>query len=117
MFLLGSAHNFLQQIKDWEEEYPNEIDEVPEQAGNLDAIGVTNRILTPDAGQRSPNNKNHDCSANDVQGMQTGQGEINRGISVVPRTVVADVFDVGNMDFDFLMFATGEDTALHQLGM
>src|SRR5580700_9314936 len=91
----------LKEVENGEQEYPDKVNEVPEKTGNFDAVGVALGIGFPHAGERTPDEENHDGAADDVQGVQARQREINGGVGVVPRAVVFHVFDVGLLDGDF----------------
>src|SRR6185295_19301852 len=90
----------LQEIEDREEENPDQINEVPEQTGNLNAIGVPFRVGFPQAGQRTPNRKNHNSATQNVERVQPGQRKINRQVGAVPRTVILHLLDLGHWNGD-----------------
>src|SRR5690348_5966873 len=82
-----------EQIKNREQEYPDQVNKVPEQTGNFNTVGKPLRVLLPHPAARPPQEANDDGAANDVQRMQTGKRKINCGVSVMPRTVAARLLD------------------------
>src|SRR5215212_5033117 len=66
----------LQQVKGWEQEDPDQIDEVPEQARVLDPVREPLRVRLPELGARSPEIGVHRQPGEDVKHVQPGQGEI-----------------------------------------
>src|ERR1017187_7929445 len=77
---------------------PHEIYEVPKQAGDLDAVGETFGILFPHGSTKRPEVKNDQHAAENVQRVQAGEREINRGEGVVLRAVIFHLLDVGGGD-------------------
>ena len=82
------ASGGLQQIQNREQEDPNQVDEVPEQSGNFDAVGVTFGLGLPHLCARTPNVKDHQRAADDVQRVQAGEREVNREVGIMPWTVI-----------------------------
>src|SRR6266542_1444131 len=67
----------LKKIKKREDEYPDQIDKMPEKPGYLDAIGEMFRVaLVKLFADRQPHVNKHEHSAEHVHTMQTGDGEI-----------------------------------------
>jgi hypothetical protein len=112
----GFVHS-LEQVKDWEEENPDQIDKVPEKAGDLDAIDVTLWIPAPKARAWPPDVKDNNGATENVQAVQRSQGEINSKVSAVPRHESGEPSDIGGFDFDFgMLFASLVSSMSHLPG-
>ena len=48
-----------EQVKNWEQENPNEVNEVPEEARNLDSISKLIRMGLPHLASRAPEISDH----------------------------------------------------------
>src|SRR5262245_62012259 len=68
----------LQQVENREEEDPDQIDEVPEEARVLDPVGEVLGIGLPELGARSPEVGVHSHAADHVQTVQAGEREVDR---------------------------------------
>src|ERR1017187_1708562 len=77
--MVSQSRSFARQkIECWKQENPHEIDEVPVQAGNFDAIGEAFGVSLPHLAAGSPEVGVDDHAADDVQPVQTGHGEVDR---------------------------------------
>src|SRR6185503_218092 len=85
----------LQEVKHREQENPDKINEVPEQAGNFDAVRVALRIGLPKPGAGSPEVRDDKPASQHVQAVQRGEGEIDREIGAVRRHEGREALDVG----------------------
>src|SRR4029453_16940565 len=68
----------LQKIQSREQEDPDQVDEVPEEARVLDAVGEPRRIRLPELRARTPEVGVHHHAADHVQHVQPGQREVDR---------------------------------------
>jgi hypothetical protein len=87
------ADDRLEEIKHREKEDPDQVDEVPEQAGDLDAVDITFRVRLPHLGI-APDIKDDDGPGQDVQAVQGSEGEIERKIGAVSRDKGGKALDV-----------------------
>src|SRR6266851_9151545 len=94
MFFLISAGSeciaclfLLEQVQHREQEDPHEIDEVPVQARDLDAIRELLRIRLLELRARPEEIRHHHDPAEDVQSVQPGQREVDAEKRAVPRSL------------------------------
>src|SRR5215813_6973175 len=70
--------SLLQQIERREEEDPDEIDEVPVEADDLDAVGEAARLVVVHLPAPDQEVCETDHAAEDVQAVQAGHREVDR---------------------------------------
>src|SRR5688572_13145568 len=98
------AHKIsLQQIENREQKDPDQIDEVPEQAGDFDAVGVLLWRLLPPATAGEEEIRHDDRATNDVRGMQAGEREVNREVGAALRRVGGEIHEVARLDGELLV--------------
>src|SRR3954447_19283775 len=68
----------LHEVQNREEENPDEVDEMPVKAGDLDAVRVALRLFDPHLRARSCEIEKHDDAAENVQTVQAGHREVDR---------------------------------------
>ena len=90
----------LQQIQNREKKDPDEIDEVPEKTGDLDAVGETFRFRAPHLCACPPQERDHERSAENVQGVQGGEGKVNAKVSAVRGHKGGQALDFRDGNFD-----------------
>src|SRR5205823_8383305 len=81
------------QVKQREQKNPDQIDKVPVEA---DVFGVGSENLA--AGGLDEQERKGNDAADDVQGMNAGEGEIAREENVLLRAVPDDIVHVGRLD-------------------
>src|SRR5437868_1032672 len=77
-----------QQVESWEEEDPHQVDEVPVEADDLDAIREARRLGFPHLRAEGQEVGEDDHAAEDVQSVQAGHGEVDDGEVVRRREVM-----------------------------
>src|SRR4051794_37624339 len=75
----------LHEVQNREEENPDEVDEMPVKAGDLDAVRITLRLFDPHLRARPCEIDKHDDTAENVQTVQPGHREVDRQEVVRPR--------------------------------
>src|SRR5262245_43681588 len=75
----------LQQIEDREEEDPDQVEEVPEEARVLDAVREVLGIGLPELRPGSPEVSIHRHAADHVQAVQSGEREVDRQEGALAR--------------------------------
>src|SRR5262249_12229602 len=70
------------QVEEWEQENPHDIDKVPVESRQLDQAGVLSAESTP--GGHDQNDHEDYQPAENVQGVESGHGEIARRPGVAP---------------------------------
>ena len=75
---------------------------MPEQAGHLDAVGEAFRVGLPHPAARTPEKADDERAADDVQGVQAGEREIDRRVGVMPGAVIVHFLDFRGGDGDFV---------------
>src|SRR5262245_6096322 len=88
----------LQEIQSREEKDPDQIDEMPEQSRVLDSVGEPHRIRLPELRAGTPEIRVHHHPAEDVETVQSSQGEIDGeeivGAGQFPCMEMVAVFEV-----------------------
>src|SRR5437868_1623187 len=79
----------LYQVQEREQEDPDDIDKMPIQAGQLDEAFMLSTEL-PAPGHDEHDGEDHQ-PAQDVQGVETGHGEVSRCPHIAPRNRVRQV--------------------------
>src|SRR5207237_1827871 len=79
-----------EEIERREEEDPHQVDEVPVEAGVLDAVGEPLRVGVPQLAAGGQKIRVDDDPADDVHAVQPGHGEVD-AVEVVVRRVVAQL--------------------------
>src|SRR5438477_606816 len=97
----------LEQIENWEKEDPDEVHEMPEEAGDFDAVNVAVGIALPQARARTPDVENDNRTTEHVQAVEGGEREINSEVSAMAGNEGGEARDLGRFDFDFWMLMTG----------
>src|SRR6187200_2967309 len=96
--MLSARDRQLKQVKEREDEDPNQVDEVPEESGHLDAIGKMLRVFPVEPGARTPEEGENQDSTENVQAMQAGDHEIRGEIGAVLGSERTPVIDIGRFD-------------------
>src|SRR5713101_3460724 len=88
----------LQKVEGREEEDPDQIHEMPEEARVLDPVGEPLRIRLPELRAGTPEIRVHGHPAKHVKPVQSGQGEIDSekvvGAGYGPLVEMGAVFEV-----------------------
>ena len=92
---VGRVSSSLEKVKERENENPDQINKVPEQAGDLNSIGEMLGVafvkLRPD---RQPEINEDEHAAEDVQAVQSGDRKVGREIGAVLRQKHVRVFHI-----------------------
>src|SRR6516162_3750860 len=74
---------------------------MPEQAGNLDAVGEMFGIRLPEFAARPPEVTDNNAATKDMQRVQSGEREVKCKLRVVPGAVVWHVLGLGTRNCNF----------------
>src|SRR5947207_4346235 len=99
----------LEEVEDRENKDPNKVDEVPEKATNLDAIGHMFGILTVEPFAVDEEVQEHQGPGEHVQTMESGDGEIDGEIRTVFGNEGAPGTDIGGVNRHLLLAQVGRD--------
>src|SRR5882672_6161081 len=68
----------LHEVQNREKENPDEVDEVPVKAGDLDPVGVALRLVRPHLCTRPGEIEKYDHASENVQTVEAGEREVDR---------------------------------------
>jgi len=88
------------QIEDGEGKDPDEVDEVPEEAADFDAIGEVLGVFAHHFAVEDKEVEQDERSGDDVQAMQAREGEVDGVVGVQLRRVIGEEGDVLGLDDD-----------------
>src|SRR5450755_4041520 len=82
----------LEEIEKREHEDPDQIDKMPEKAGDFDAVGEVFRVLLIEPGTHRQHEVDEDENARQhMQAVQAGNEEVDLEVRVMPRVEHAGV--------------------------
>ena len=76
---------------------------MPKQAGDFDAVSKALVVGMPHFGAKAPKEADNDSTRDHVKRVQTGQREINGGISIMPGSVAFHGSDLSGVELQFRM--------------
>ena len=97
----------LQDVKDWKEKDPNQIDKVPKQAEGFNPIREPLAVFVP---QGQPDREHivlhHDDATENVSRVQAGDGVVDPKKCAVLRLICREAADVPGFNLDFVMMVS-----------